>query len=35
MVFAGSSDPKRKLRRPRGHFPADAIRLERIPETVL
>ena len=23
------------MRRPRGHFPAEAIRLERIPETVL
>jgi hydrogenase-4 component B len=27
--------PERKLRRPRGHFPTTAIRLERIPETVL
>jgi hydrogenase-4 component B len=27
--------PERRLRRPRGHFPATAIRLERIPETVL
>jgi hydrogenase-4 component B len=27
--------PERKLRRPRGYFPAAAIRLERIPETVL
>lgn len=27
--------PVRKLRRPRGHFPAGGIRLERIPETVL
>ena len=27
--------PERKIRRPRGHFPAEAIRLERIPETVL
>jgi hydrogenase-4 component B len=27
--------PERKLRRPRGHFPVEAIRLERIPETVL
>jgi hydrogenase-4 component B len=26
---------ERKVRRPRGHFPAEAIRLERIPETVL
>ena len=23
------------MRRPRGHFPAEAIRLERVPETVL
>jgi hydrogenase-4 component B len=27
--------PERKMRRPRGLFPAEAIRLERIPETVL
>ena len=27
--------PERKLRRPRGHFPAAAIRLERAPDTVL
>ena len=27
--------PERKLRRPRGHFPTGAIRLERVPETVL
>lgn len=27
--------PERKLRRPRGHFPSSAIRLERIPEAVL
>lgn len=27
--------PERKLRRPRGHFPAEAIRMERFPETVL
>lgn len=27
--------PVRKLRRPRGHFPAEAIRLERVPDTVL
>ncbi len=27
--------PERKLRRPRGHFPAEALRLERVPETVL
>ena len=33
--FAWMLRPERKLRRPRGHFPAEAIRLERIPETVL
>jgi hydrogenase-4 component B len=27
--------PERKMRRPRGHFPAEAICLEHIPETVL
>jgi hydrogenase-4 component B len=27
--------PERKLRRPRGQFPVEAIRLERVPETVL
>ncbi len=27
--------PERKVRRPRGYFPAEAIRLERVPETVL
>jgi hydrogenase-4 component B len=27
--------PERKMQRPRGHFPAEALRLERIPETVL
>jgi hydrogenase-4 component B len=27
--------PERKMRRPRGHFPAAAIRLERVPETIL
>jgi hydrogenase-4 component B len=27
--------PERKLRRPRGLFPAEAMRLERVPETVL
>lgn len=27
--------PERKMRRPHGNFPAEAIRLERIPETVL
>lgn len=33
--FAWILRPVRKLRRPRGHFPAGAIRLERTPETVL
>jgi hydrogenase-4 component B len=33
--FAWVLRPVRKLRRPRTHFPADAIRLERTPETVL
>ena len=33
--FVWVLQPERKLRRPRGHFPAEAIRLERIPETVL
>jgi len=33
--FAWVLRPERKLRRVRGHFPAAAIRLERIPETVL
>ncbi|MBI3415679.1 MAG: NADH-quinone oxidoreductase subunit H [Verrucomicrobia bacterium] len=27
--------PERKIRRPRGHFPEEALRLERVPETVL
>jgi hydrogenase-4 component B len=27
--------PERKVRRPHGHFPAEALRLERVPETVL
>ena len=27
--------PERRLRRPRGHFPAEALRLERFPDTVL
>ena len=27
--------PQRKLRKPRGHFPAEAVCLERVPETVL
>lgn len=33
--FSWILKPVRYLRRPRGHFPARAIRLERIPETVL
>lgn len=33
--FAWVLRPERKLRRVRGHFPAEAMRLERIPETVL
>jgi hydrogenase-4 component B len=33
--FGWILQPERKLRRPRGYFPAEAIRLERIPETVL
>jgi hydrogenase-4 component B len=33
--FAWILRPVRKLRRPRGHFPVEAIRLERTPETVL
>jgi hydrogenase-4 component B len=33
--FGWVLQPERKMRRPRGHFPAEAIRLERIPETVL
>ncbi len=33
--FAWVLRPERQLRRPRGHFPAGAIRLERVPETVL
>ncbi len=33
--FAWVLRPERRIRRPRGHFPADAIRLERVPETVL
>ncbi len=27
--------PERRMRRPRGHFPVEAIRLERVSETVL
>ncbi len=33
--FAWILQPERRLHRPRGLFPTDAIRLERIPETVL
>ena len=33
--FGWILQPERKMRRPRGHFPAEAIRLERVPETVL
>jgi hydrogenase-4 component B len=33
--FAWVLRPERKMRRPRGHFPAEALRLERVPETVL
>ncbi len=33
--FSWILQPQRKLRRPRGHFPSHAIRLERTPETVL
>ena len=33
--FSWILQPERKLRRPRGLFPTEAIRLERIPETVL
>jgi hydrogenase-4 component B len=33
--FAWVLRPERQLRRPRGHFPAGAIRLELVPETVL
>jgi hydrogenase-4 component B len=33
--FAWILRPERRLRRPRGTFPASAIRLERVPETVL
>lgn len=33
--FARLSRPARKLRRPRGCFPADALHLERVPEPVL
>jgi hydrogenase-4 component B len=33
--FGWILQPERKMRRPRGQFPAEAIRLERVPETVL
>ncbi len=33
--FGWVLQPERKLRRPRGYFPTEAIRLERVPETVL
>jgi hydrogenase-4 component B len=33
--FGWILQPERKLRRPRGYFPAEALRLERVPETVL
>ena len=33
--FGWVLQPERKMRRPRGHFPTEAIRLERVPETVL
>jgi hydrogenase-4 component B len=33
--FGWILQPERRLRRPRGYFPSGAIRLERIPETVL
>ncbi len=33
--FGWILQPERKMRRPRGHFPAEAIRVERVPETVL
>jgi hydrogenase-4 component B len=33
--FGWILQPERKLRRPRGYFPTEAIRLERVPETVL
>lgn len=33
--FGWILQPERKLHRPRGYFPADSIRLERVPETVL
>jgi hydrogenase-4 component B len=33
--FGWILQPERKWRRPRGYFPTEAIRLERVPETVL
>jgi hydrogenase-4 component B len=33
--FGWVLQPERKIRRSRGHFPAESIRLERVPETVL
>ena len=33
--FAWALCPERKLRRPRGYFPTEALRLERVPEAVL
>ena len=33
--FSWVLSPERKLHRPRGYFPAGALRLERVPETVL
>jgi hydrogenase-4 component B len=33
--FRWITQPEHKVHRPRGHFPAAALRLERIPETVL
>jgi hydrogenase-4 component B len=33
--FGWVLQPERKTRRPRGHFPTEAIRLERVPETIL
>ena len=33
--FGWILQPERKMRKPRGHFPEDSLRLERMPETVL
>lgn len=33
--FGWVLQPERRMRRPRGHFPTEALRLERVPETVL